>query len=96
MSNKYKKTNNSKWESGHSAPPRDRHNVSSRPGLLFRLGCAVLALTLAVCATPLLRRYFEAPLPMVHAAGGQTITVYGTWDSDDKMEPGQTSLDNMK
>ena len=92
MSNKYKKTHNSKWESGHSASPRDRHNVSSRPGLLFRLGCAVLAMTVAVCAAPLLRRFFEAQLPMVHAAG-QTINVYGTWDSNDKMEPGQTSLD---
>ena len=98
MSQKYNKTENPKGSSGHSVPLQDRHNASSRPRLFFRLGCAALALMLAVGGVSLLRSSFEAQLPMVHAATGATISEAAgqTWEANVNMSPGDTSIQVCK
>ena len=67
MRKMYNKTDDSKCKAGHVIRFRNRHDASSRSGLLLRLGCAALALMLAVGGVSLLRSSFEAQLPMVHA-----------------------------
>ena len=98
MNQKYNKTENPKGRSGHSVPLQDRHNASSRPRLFFRLGCAALALMLAVGGVSLLRSSFEAQLPMVHAATGATISEAAgqTWEANVNMSPGDTSIQVCK
>ena len=66
MKNKYNKIDNQNCKSEYSA--QNNHNFPSNPKMLLRLGCAALALILAVCATPLLRRAFDLPLPVVYGA----------------------------
>ena len=94
MRKMHNKTDNSKCKAGRTIPLRDGHDISSRPRLLLRLGCAALALMLAVCAAPLLRRSFDVQLPVVHGVGTETepenIEIHAVidpdWDSDTKME----------
>ena len=62
------KTDNLKCKAGRAAPTHDKHNASSRSGLLFRLGSAALALLLAVGGVSLLRSSFNGRLPLVQAA----------------------------
>ena len=67
MRKMYNKTDDSKCKAGHVIRFRNRHDASSRSGLLLRLGCAALALMLAVGGVSLLRSSFDVQLPVAYA-----------------------------
>ncbi|MBQ3928891.1 MAG: hypothetical protein II711_02210 [Clostridia bacterium] len=92
------KTDNLKRKAGRAVLPRDRHDASSRSGLLLRLFSAALALMLAVGGVSLLHLSFSEQLPVVQAANGEIITeaTGSTWDSNINMAPDQTTVQVVK
>ena len=88
------KTGDSDGRVGCAPPHRERQKASFRSRLLLRLGCAALALLLAIGVAPLLRHSFNVPLPVVYGVGTESnpenieirAVIDPDWDSDTEMD----------